>query len=76
MSMISSTRCVTKLREQLLAELRPSAGVGGAATREEVVAAQLLVVEAALEDVRDAITSVDSDDLRQARLGGGGEGVR
>jgi hypothetical protein len=58
---------IARAREQLLAELRsPASAGGGAATREEAVAAQLLVVEAALDDVRDAITSVDSDDLRQA----------
>jgi hypothetical protein len=58
---------MARARAQLLAELRSPVLVGesGAAAREDAVTAQLLVVEAALEDVRDAISSVDSDDLRQ-----------
>jgi hypothetical protein len=52
-----------RAREDILVELRSSsAGI----SREEAMVEQLRVMEAALDDVKEAITSVDADDLRQA----------
>ena len=44
-------------------ELR-TAGAG--ISREEAMVEQLRIMEAALDDIREAITEVDAEDLRQA----------
>lgn len=52
-----------RARENILIELR-TAGAG--ISREEAMVEQLRIMEAALDDIREAITEVDAEDLRQA----------